>query len=79
MKFGIDTGSGSALTCEGGGANLEALPLSFVGPVTPLRFGEAGVGAELSVDLAVPVLETRLVSWSSLEFKIDLDGEFWVE
>jgi len=72
MKFGAGRVSGSAFTC---GADLEALPLGFVGPVTPLRFGEVGVDVRLSVDVAVPVLEWRFVICSSLEPKEDLDGE----
>jgi hypothetical protein len=47
--------------------------------MTPLRFGEVDVGVRLSVDVAVPVLEWRFVICSSLELKVDLDGECWGE
>ena len=67
------------MTCDAGGTDLEALPLSLVELVTPLRFGVAGVGARLSVDLVVPVLETRLADCSSLEPKVDFDDELWGE
>jgi hypothetical protein len=75
IKFGTFRVSGSALICDASDADLEALPLSLVGLVTLLRFWEAGVGARLSVDIVVPVLETRLVDCSSLEPKEDLDEE----
>ena len=79
MKFGTGRVSGSAFTCGVCGADLEALPLDFVGLVTPLRFGVVDVGVRLSVDVAVPVLEWRFVSCSSLELKVDFDGECWGE
>jgi hypothetical protein len=77
MKFGTVRVSGSAFTCDPSDADLEVLPLGFVGLVRPLRFGEAGVGARLSVDIVVPVLEWRFAGCSSLELKVDLVGEFW--
>ena len=79
MKFGTFRASGSALTCDASVADLEALPLSLVVLVTLLRVWEASVGARLSGDVVVPVLETRLADSSSLEPKEDLDDEFWGE
>lgn len=80
MKFGTFRASGSALTCDdASAADLEALPLSLVVLVTLLRVWEASVGARLSGDVVVPVLETRLADSSSLEPKEDLDDEFWGE
>jgi hypothetical protein len=79
MKFGTGRVSGFAFTCGECGTDLEALPLDFAGVVTPLRFGEVGVGVRLSVDVVVPVLEWRFVGCSSLKLKVDLDGECWGE
>ena len=76
IKFGTFRVSGSALPCD---ADLEALPLSLVELLTPLRFGEAGVGVGPSVAIVAPVLEIRLADCSSLEPKVDLDVELWGE
>ena len=75
IKFGTCRVSGFALTWNAGDAEWEALPLSLVGLLTPLRFGEAGVGVEPSVAVVGPVLEMRLAGCSSLEPKVDLDVE----
>jgi len=79
IKFGTFRVSGSALTCDAMGADLEALPLSLVGLLTPLRFGEADVGVRPSVAIVAPVLEMRVADCSSLEPKVDLDVELWGE
>jgi hypothetical protein len=76
MKFGTFRVSGSAFTCDARAADFEALPLGFEELVTPLRFGEVVLGVMLSIDIAVPVLEWRFASCSSLGLKVDLDGEF---
>jgi hypothetical protein len=76
IKFGTFRVSGSALTCDARDADLEALPLSLVGLLRPLRFGEADVGVGPSVAIVAPVLEMRLADCSSLEPKVvDLDVE----
>ena len=67
------------MTCDAADADLEALPLSLVGLLTPLRVWEASVGARLSVAMVAPVLDTRLAGCSSLEPKVDLDVELWGE
>jgi hypothetical protein len=79
IKFGTFGVSGPALTCDARGADLEALPLSLVGLLTPLRFGEADVGVRPSVVIVAPVLEMRVADCSSLEPKVDFDVELWGE
>jgi hypothetical protein len=79
IKLGTFRVSGSALTCDARGADLEALPLSLAGDLTPLRFGETDVGVGPSVAIVGPVLEVRLADCSSLGPKVDLDVELWGE
>jgi len=79
IKFGTFRVSGSALTCGARDADLEALPLSLVGLLTPLRFEEADVDVGPSVATVAPVLEMRLADCSSFEPKVDLDVELWGE
>ena len=76
MKFGTFRVSASVLPCD---ADLEVLPLSLVGLLTPLRVGEADVRVGPSVAVVAPVLEMRLADCSSLEPRVDLDVELWGE
>jgi hypothetical protein len=63
----------SGLARDASCAALEALPLSLAGLVATLRLDK--VDGEVSVDVAVPVRDTRLAGRSTLNLDGVFDGE----